>query len=170
MAAPWYNDSAIFGNIKAPRTPNWNQSCPDHHWLVRSQPPMTAEQESRSDELFRARWRALLSVDDLVDALVATLEKGGTLATTYIIFTSGSTILYYTILYYTARYTPYRPIIQRITPTATHTHHTHSHAPRLTRTTLTHTHRDSHAPPHPPVRPWFPPRPVPYAGREVERL
>jgi N-acetylglucosamine-6-sulfatase len=88
MPAPWYNNSLLFGHLKAPRTPNWNQSCKDHHWLVRTQPPMTAEQEARTDELFRARWRALLSVDDLVDAVVQTLDEAGTLASTYILFTS----------------------------------------------------------------------------------
>jgi hypothetical protein len=35
--APWYNQSSLFEGIKAPRTPNWNLSAPDHHWLVRTQ-------------------------------------------------------------------------------------------------------------------------------------
>ena len=56
------------------RTPNWNLSCPGHHWLVRQQPPMTQEQADMSDLLHVARWQALLSVDDLVEDLVHFVE------------------------------------------------------------------------------------------------
>ena len=51
-----YNDSALFADVRAPRTPNWNISCADHHWLIRQQPPMTDEQAARSDALYRERW------------------------------------------------------------------------------------------------------------------
>ena len=39
--APWYSDAKLSGRNYAPRTPNYNVSCPDHHWLVRQQPPLT---------------------------------------------------------------------------------------------------------------------------------
>lgn len=86
--APWYNQSSIFPNIKAPRTPNWNASCPDHHWLIRTQPPMTQEQADRSDALYRARWLSLLSVDDLVAETVATIDRASVLGNTYLLFSS----------------------------------------------------------------------------------
>ena len=88
IPAPWYNDSAIYASEAPPRTPNWNASCPDHHWLVSSQPPMTAEQADRSDELFRTRLRSLISVDDLVEALVSDLDRRGVLDETFVLFTS----------------------------------------------------------------------------------
>lgn len=88
LPAPWYNSSAIFPNLRAPRTPSWNASCPDHHWLVRTQPPMTAEEAEKSDALYRNRHLALLSVDDLVHEVVTALEDMGVANNTYFLFTS----------------------------------------------------------------------------------
>ena len=72
LSAPWYQDH--FAGIQAPRTPNWNASCPDHHWMVRQQPPLTTEQAIHADQLYRSRWQALLSVDDMVEGVVAAVE------------------------------------------------------------------------------------------------
>jgi N-acetylglucosamine-6-sulfatase len=88
LAAPWHASS--FASVSAPRTPNWNRSCTGHHWLVRTQPPLTAEQAMRSDALYRSRWQAALSIDDLVAELAHTLD-GHTAAggrESYILFTS----------------------------------------------------------------------------------
>ena len=84
--APWYNET--FAGVAAPRTPNWNLSAPDHHWLVRQQPPMTDEQQQHSDELYRARHQALLSVDDMVEGLVGVVTELGELQRSYFLFTS----------------------------------------------------------------------------------
>jgi N-acetylglucosamine-6-sulfatase len=86
--SPWYNGSAIFEGRTAPRTPNWNASAPDHHWLVRTQPPMTDEQRDRSDTLFRARWLSLLSVDDMVEGLVSAVTTLDEIDSTFFLFTS----------------------------------------------------------------------------------
>ena len=59
---PRYNDS--FAGVQAPRTPNYNITAVDHHWMIRTQPPLTEEQAERADELYRARLRSLLTVDD----------------------------------------------------------------------------------------------------------
>lgn len=88
LPAPWYNRSDLFPGLQAPRTPNWNMSCPDHHWMIRQQPPMTDEQAMYSDALHRDRWLALLSVDDLVAGLVEELELAGVANNTYVLFTS----------------------------------------------------------------------------------
>ena len=82
LPAPWYNDT--FPGLTAPRTPNWNASCPKHHWMIRTQPPMTDEQALHSDELYRARWQSLLSVDDMVEGVVAQVEAMGAHKTYYI--------------------------------------------------------------------------------------
>ncbi|EDQ90073.1 uncharacterized protein MONBRDRAFT_24514 [Monosiga brevicollis MX1] len=116
IPAPWYANA--FAQVSAPRPPNFNVSAPDHHWLVASQAPMTAEevsdtksttfasslysaqsigrlsglvcvqQEVNMDELYRDRWRSLLSVDDLVESLVNTLAATNQLDRTYILYTS----------------------------------------------------------------------------------
>jgi len=88
LPAPWYNKTDLFPGLRAPRTPNWNASCPDHHWLIRQQPPMTAEQAQKSDDLYRARWLSLLSVEDLVSEFVTTLTAAGVVDNTYFLFTS----------------------------------------------------------------------------------
>ena len=41
--APWYRNE--FSKYKVPRTPNYNYSALDHHYIVRTQPPITATQE-----------------------------------------------------------------------------------------------------------------------------
>ncbi|XP_065829201.1 N-acetylglucosamine-6-sulfatase-like [Oscarella lobularis] len=85
--APWYADA--FSNLTAPRTPNYNYSALDHHWVVRQQQPLTADkEEGEIDELFRNRWRTLLSVDDLIVAVVNLLKSKGELDNTYIMLTS----------------------------------------------------------------------------------
>lgn len=85
--APWYQNVSILED-KAPRTPNYNLSCHDHHWLVRSQPPLTTLQETQVDDLYRTRLKSLLSVDDLVEEMIQTLDELGVLGNTYVIFTS----------------------------------------------------------------------------------
>jgi hypothetical protein len=52
------------------KTPNWNASAKDHHWVVAQQPIITAKQATEIDDLFRNRWRTLLSVDDLGAAVL----------------------------------------------------------------------------------------------------
>lgn len=84
--APWYRTR--FSDRQAPRTPAYNFSALDHHWVVAQQGPITDTESAEIDELFRDRWRTLLSVDDLVAALVAGLEQAGVLHNTYILYTS----------------------------------------------------------------------------------
>ena len=85
--APWYENTSI-PEGRAPRTPHYNLSAPDHHWLVRSQPPLTSLVAQKIDDLYVSRLKTMMSVDDLVEALVDTLETQGVLNETYIIFTS----------------------------------------------------------------------------------
>eukprot|EP00658_Telonema_sp_P-2_P005555 TRINITY_DN12080_c0_g1_i2.p1 TRINITY_DN12080_c0_g1~~TRINITY_DN12080_c0_g1_i2.p1 ORF type:complete len:289 (-),score=35.60 TRINITY_DN12080_c0_g1_i2:393-1259(-) len=87
LPAPWYDHA--FPGLKAPRTPNWNASCPEHHWMIRTQPPLTHEQASRADALYRSRWQSLLSVDDMVEGVFDAVAKiPGELEKTYFLFTS----------------------------------------------------------------------------------
>ena len=84
--APWYMSE--FSGLKAPRTPNYNFSALDHHYVIRSQPPLNATVEQEVDELFENRWRTLLSVDDIMRAVVPLLEQHGELNNTYFLQTS----------------------------------------------------------------------------------
>ncbi|KAG7358785.1 sulfatase [Nitzschia inconspicua] len=88
IPAPWYTNTIVEESI-APRTPNYNYSgFPDHHWLVRSQGPLTKEEGEKIDELYVSRLKTLISVDDLVEELVLKLDTWGVLNNTYVIFTS----------------------------------------------------------------------------------
>eukprot|EP00040_Diaphanoeca_grandis_P025358 m.140397 g.140397 ORF g.140397 m.140397 type:complete len:525 (+) comp30110_c0_seq1:131-1705(+) len=87
--ALWY--ATEFADKEAPRTPNYNASSEllqDHHWLIAQQGPITESQAVTIDELFRDRWRTLLSVDDAIAALVATIEDLGLIDSTYFFSTS----------------------------------------------------------------------------------
>ena len=88
IPAPWHDAHVRFAGVRAPRTPNYNVSCPTHHWLVRSQPPLTAEQARRADALYVSRLGSLLAVDDLVGELVRELGTLGALEKTFVAFTS----------------------------------------------------------------------------------
>eukprot|EP01050_Picozoa_sp_SAG11_P010642 SAG11_NODE_1078_length_5963_cov_5.690825_3_plen_130_part_00 len=108
-----------FAKLKAPRTPAYNLSAPDHHWLVSSQQPLAVLDEGtgyqsrtvcmmslvvvrwpctitparclrteESDEMFRRRWRALQSVDEMIGEIVQTLEELKQLDQTVIIYTA----------------------------------------------------------------------------------
>lgn len=87
--APWYRSA--FSDHKAPRTPDYNASkeqLADHHWLIAQQGPITSEQGDEIDELFRNRWRTLLSIDDAIEGMIATLDDLGVLDSTYFFITS----------------------------------------------------------------------------------
>jgi hypothetical protein len=73
IPAPWYQDE--FPGVIAPRTPSWNYSAVDHHWMIAQQQPMTMEEADHSDLLYRARWQALMSVDDIVEDITGTLHS-----------------------------------------------------------------------------------------------
>jgi N-acetylglucosamine-6-sulfatase len=87
VPAPWYESTTI-PEQKAPRTPNYNTHGSDHHWIVRTQTPLTKQQTQAVDELYVSRLKTMISVDDLVEALITQLENMQVLNNTYVIFTS----------------------------------------------------------------------------------
>ena len=87
--APIYLNAPLPGNASgAPRLPNWDYATAHHHWLVSEKAPLTPELITFSDELWARRLRATMSVDDVLAAVLVTLEAAGALASTYILFTS----------------------------------------------------------------------------------
>jgi len=89
--APWYEQHSFPGGALALRTPAWNSTgrAAQNHvdWLT-SNGPISAKEERGFDESNLKRWRTLLSVDDLVEAVVATLSKTGLLNSTYLFYSS----------------------------------------------------------------------------------
>ncbi|KAM3600590.1 uncharacterized protein V6R79_025502 [Siganus canaliculatus] len=86
-AAPQYEKE--FSNVKAPRDGSYDKPGKDKHWLLR-QPvnPMPSSSVSFLDDAYRRRWQSLLSVDDMVEALVKKLENMKQLNNTYVLYTS----------------------------------------------------------------------------------
>lgn len=89
--APWYVDA--LPGLRAPRGPAYNYSAAGHVPFIAAEPPLSSvaqwsdlSDEARLDKQFNDRWRTLLSVDDLVAAVVETLEETGLAAKTYIFY------------------------------------------------------------------------------------
>ena len=87
-ATPAPGTDGYFVDERAPRTPAWNASAADKHWMVSQQPPLSAACARSSDELYRNRLRALIGVDRLVGAVAALLQQHDALDETYLIYTS----------------------------------------------------------------------------------
>ena len=71
-----------------PITPNYNLSCPDKTQHIRQNPPLSDVAHCWQNQHFRDRWASLLSVDDILDAVVARLEAQGVLDKTFIFYSS----------------------------------------------------------------------------------
>ena len=88
--APQYENE--FSDLKAPRTPAFNYIDNGNvrkHWVMRQQPlPLTQDLIDEVDDVFRNRWRTLLSVDDMVDKVMTKIEAMGELDNTYFLLTS----------------------------------------------------------------------------------
>lgn len=84
--APWYAD--MFPIIHPPRTPNYNYTAKDHHFLLHQQLPLNQYEDELITELFRDRWRTLLSVDDLMMDVVSLLTNYSAMENTYFIWSS----------------------------------------------------------------------------------
>ena len=81
-----------FTNITAPRTEAFNRDTskdPAKHWLMMTKPRQMSDSTIQEvDEMFRNRWRTLVSVDNMVDKVVKALAMYDMLDNTYIILTS----------------------------------------------------------------------------------
>ena len=86
-------DAESIPGLQAPRTPAYNHSAVGHVPFIAEEPPLSVADEVRLDKQFNDRWRTLLSVDDLVGAVVGALESTVTLP-----FTLGSTTKLYPVM------------------------------------------------------------------------
>lgn len=84
----WYMHTPLPA-YQAPRTPNWNLDSPTKHFPISGLDDMTSNGlDAASDDHFQRRLRSLLSVDDIVEAVINTLTAAQALDDTYIFFTS----------------------------------------------------------------------------------
>ena len=86
VAAERHKD--LFKDARVPRTENFNPDVPSGANWVRTLPRQSQENIEYNDHFYRQRLRALQSVDELVDGIVARLEARGVLEDTYIVYTS----------------------------------------------------------------------------------
>ncbi|KAL2264167.1 hypothetical protein VTK26DRAFT_1285 [Humicola hyalothermophila] len=78
----------LFANATVPRTPHFNPRQPSGANWVRRLPRQSADNVAFNDHFYRQRLRALQSVDELVDAVVARLRERGLLESTYLFYTT----------------------------------------------------------------------------------
>ena len=89
---PAPSDKFKFSNASSPRTEAFNRDTsqdPAKHWLMMSEPrTMSKATVSRVDEMFRDRWRTLVSVDKMIAKIAQTLQGYGLMDNTYFLLTS----------------------------------------------------------------------------------
>ncbi|KAL2003750.1 hypothetical protein VTN02DRAFT_2386 [Thermoascus thermophilus] len=78
----------LFQDVKVPRTDHFNPDTPSGVNWIRRLPQQNQSNVDYNDHFYRSRLRALQTVDELVDEVVARLTEAGRLDDTYIIYTS----------------------------------------------------------------------------------
>lgn len=85
--APWY--AGLYDDVSAPRTPSFNVTARDKHWLVATQAPLTHDYIAKAiDPFFKNRLRSLQSVDDIIQTAYSTVLAAGQIDRTFFIFSS----------------------------------------------------------------------------------
>jgi arylsulfatase A-like enzyme len=73
----------------APRPPSFDETdVSDKHLVIQDTPQLTPSEIAQIDSVYRGRQRVLFAVDEMVEAVVNTLEETGQLSNTYIFYTS----------------------------------------------------------------------------------
>jgi len=80
--------AGLFTDYQIPRTANFNPDVPSGVSWVRELPKLNQTLLDYHDEFQRSRLRALQSVDEMIAALVESLEKKNLLDNTYVIYTT----------------------------------------------------------------------------------
>jgi arylsulfatase A-like enzyme len=91
--APWYVDhwDRAWPDHE-PRTVNWNMTVAQragHHGAPGANALLTEEAGTVITDVFKNRWRTLMSVDDVVAAVIAEVEALGLSDSTYFFYSSG---------------------------------------------------------------------------------
>ncbi|CAG9861995.1 unnamed protein product [Phyllotreta striolata] len=78
----------VFKNATAPRTPSFNHSSSNKHWLVHMPPEFLPTDARILDNVQQLRLESLLAVDELVDKVVEKLKSLSLFEDTYVIYMS----------------------------------------------------------------------------------
>ena len=90
--APQYN--GVFGNITAPRPPNFDEAnVSDKPEAIQDIPRLSDSELADIDRRYRGRQESLLSVDDEVKRIVSLVRKYGDKRKTFFIFTSDNGLM-----------------------------------------------------------------------------
>ncbi|MDQ7850125.1 MAG: sulfatase [Armatimonadota bacterium] len=87
-ATPAPRHSALFQDAGLPHPPAFNEEDLSDKPAPRSRPMLTERQISEMESFYRKRLQSLQAIDDLVEAVVRTLQEVGQLENTYIVYTS----------------------------------------------------------------------------------
>lgn len=88
-SVPAPRHAGLFNNVDAPKGGSFNElDNSDKPPIIASLPLLTPTQIAEIDDHYRNRLRSMQAVDEMIAALVATLQSTGTLSNTYFIFTS----------------------------------------------------------------------------------
>eukprot|EP00658_Telonema_sp_P-2_P079456 TRINITY_DN7683_c0_g1_i12.p1 TRINITY_DN7683_c0_g1~~TRINITY_DN7683_c0_g1_i12.p1 ORF type:complete len:451 (+),score=97.42 TRINITY_DN7683_c0_g1_i12:219-1571(+) len=93
IPAAWYVDhwDPSWPKTEPRDMPNWNctpGSRSDHHGSIATQPMLTHQAAEVITGVFKNRWRTLMSVDDLIGAVIDHCHNLGVLDNTYFFYTS----------------------------------------------------------------------------------
>jgi N-acetylglucosamine-6-sulfatase len=84
-----------FASTPLPQPPNFNEAdVSDKPLTIRRRPPLSPERIAEIQELYQQRLESLLSVDEAVERIMATLERTGELDNTLVILTSDNGFLH----------------------------------------------------------------------------
>jgi arylsulfatase A-like enzyme len=79
----------LFLDLELPRPPAFDEAdVGDKPLVVRSFPPLDGPAIAWLEDEYRRRVRSLQAIDDMVEAIVAALERAGTLDSNYVVYTS----------------------------------------------------------------------------------
>ena len=88
-ADPAPRHAALLPDLAAPRGGSYDEAdVSDKPAAIAGRPPLRPAQQASGDALHRNRVLSMMAVDEMVGRLVATLEAGGQLADTVVLFTS----------------------------------------------------------------------------------
>lgn len=87
--APWYVDHwDPSWPATEPKTPNWNKTAVGHHGAPSANALLTEDAGTVITDIFKNRWRTLMSVDDVVAAVIAEVDALGLTDSTYFFYSS----------------------------------------------------------------------------------
>lgn len=88
-STPAPRHATLFPDAQAPRTPSFDEAdMSDKPPFMQALPPLSASDIQNIDQEYRLRLRSLQAVDEMIAAVVQTLQATGQLENTYIFFTS----------------------------------------------------------------------------------